>query len=128
MEGNCIIPKNQDLGMLILRLTLGVLFLAGGAMKFMGLEAFATKFNLPVYLMGIVAAIELLGGLALISGFMSRQAGVFLSIILLGAITIVYLPTANKIQILIHIALIGGLLNITFSGPGSIFALGCKKK
>jgi len=132
MGKNCLIPQNQDVGLLIIRLTFGLLFVMAGLGKFMssmgpGLDKFSMMVGGSMILAVVIGVLELLGGLALISGFMARQAGVILSFIMVGAIVLVHGPAGDKIQILIHIALIGALLGISFIGAGNKFSLGCKK-
>jgi putative oxidoreductase len=80
---------------LLLRLTLGGLFLTHLALKFLvftpaGTAAFFGKIGLPPALAYIVMSAELLGGIALILGVWTRLAALLLTPILLGAIFTVH--------------------------------------
>lgn len=130
---SCLIKKNENLGLLISRITLGILFLGAGMGKFIpsmgpaSLQAFADgMLGGSILLAVLVGVFEILGGLALLSGAMARHAGIILSVIMIGAIVLVHIPAADMMAIMIHMALIGALLNITFSGSGSFST--CKKE
>jgi putative oxidoreductase len=80
---------------LLLRLTLGGLFLTHLALKFFvftpaGTAAFFGKVGLPPALAYVVMSAELLGGVALILGVWTRLAAILLTPILLGAIFTVH--------------------------------------
>jgi uncharacterized membrane protein YphA (DoxX/SURF4 family) len=79
---------------LILRLALGVVFLAHGLSKFGDLNGISQMFagmGMPAagLMAAMVAAIEAIGGVALILGIGTRVAAVFLSIVMLVAIVMV---------------------------------------
>ncbi|MBO0759105.1 MAG: DoxX family protein [Bradyrhizobiaceae bacterium] len=82
----------------------------------------------PIWLGYLIAAIELLGGLALLLGFQTRLAawGLFLWVIVAtyfghpwwdmeGAAR-----SANEIQFLKNLAIMGGLLMLSSAGPGRV--------
>ncbi|MCK9919977.1 DoxX family protein [Microbacteriaceae bacterium K1510] len=80
---------------LLLRLTLGGLFLTHAALKFFvftpaGTAAFFGKIGLPPALAYLTIAAEVLGGLALILGVWTRVVAILLIPILLGAIVTVH--------------------------------------
>ncbi len=82
---------------LLLRVTLGVLFLAHGGLKLFvftpaGTAQFFASLGLPAALAYITIAAELIGGVAMIVGFMSRWVALALIPILLGAIVTVHGP------------------------------------
>jgi uncharacterized membrane protein YphA (DoxX/SURF4 family) len=74
----------------MMRIVLGILFLAHGISKFqMGLgnvEAWFDSMGLPGFLAYIVAFLELIGGILLIIGLFTRYVSVLFIIMLLGAI------------------------------------------
>ena len=87
-----------DLALLILRVVVGVVFLAHGGQKLFvyGLDGVAGAFGQ----MGVPAAaitgpltalVELLGGLALVAGLLTRLAGFGLAITMIGAIGFAHL-------------------------------------
>jgi putative oxidoreductase len=85
--------NKQDIGALILRVVLGVIFIAHGASKFQdGIGNIAGWFDsigLPGFLAYIVASIELIGGIAMLLGLVTRIVGGLFVLVLLGAIVTV---------------------------------------
>ena len=82
---------------LLLRLTLGGLFLVHAGLKLLvftpaGTAKFFASLGLPPALAFLVIAAELIGGLALILGVWTRIAAIALTPILLGAIFTVHGP------------------------------------
>ncbi|SDE61107.1 Uncharacterized membrane protein YphA, DoxX/SURF4 family [Fontibacillus panacisegetis] len=81
---------------MLMRIVLGIIFVAHAVSKFqMGLENVSGWFGslgIPGFLGYIVAFIELLGGIFLIVGFLTRYASILLAIVLAGAIFTVKLP------------------------------------
>ncbi len=80
---------------LLLRVTLGALFLAHAGLKVFvftpaGTAAFFGKLGLPPVLAYVTIAVEVLGALALIVGFQTRIVALLLTPILLGAIVTVH--------------------------------------
>ena len=123
----CLIPKNPEVGSFVLRLTLGLLFLYGGVGKlFMegGAVGLADKFlNGYVWLAYLVGVVELLAGLFLIIGFVSRQSALFLIIVMVFAIFLAHNPFTMENQTMnafIRLALIGGLAQILLHGSGDL--------
>ncbi|WP_163536165.1 DoxX family protein [Gracilibacillus sp. YIM 98692] len=88
--------KNQELGNLLLRIILGLVFLANGAAKFQGgienTVGWFDSIGIPGFLAYVVAFIELVGGIAIILGIGTRIVSVLFGIIMLGAIFTVKLP------------------------------------
>ncbi|UHD45161.1 DoxX family protein [Aureimonas altamirensis] len=82
---------------LILRLVLGLLFLAHAWLKIVvftpaGTAQFFVSLGLPGFLAYVVILVEVLGGIALILGFNARVTAIALIPILLGAIVTVHGP------------------------------------
>lgn len=82
---------------LLLRLTLGILFLAHFSLKFFvftpaGTAKFFASLGLPGGLAYLTMAVELVGAIALILGIYSRIVAIVLIPILLGAIFTVHGP------------------------------------
>jgi len=96
-SGAAVSAQSQtDLAALILRVTLGVLFLAHGGLKLFvftpaGTAGFFQSIGLPGPLAYLVIAAEILGGLALILGVKTRIVSLALIPVLLGAIATVHL-------------------------------------
>ncbi|HQT76842.1 MAG: hypothetical protein B7Z80_09895 [Rhodospirillales bacterium 20-64-7] len=86
----------QEYGALLLRVTLGVLFLAHAALKVFvftipGTVGFFMKLGLPGPLAYVVILLEVFGGLALILGIQTRIVSLLLALDLIGAIFTVHL-------------------------------------
>ncbi len=81
---------NPALGLLALRLTVGIPFVYHGATKLMNMGAtvaFFASINLPAWLAWLVAIIELVGGLLMIAGVATQTVAVLFVFIMVGAIT-----------------------------------------
>lgn len=83
--------SNTDYAALLLRVALGVLFLAHAGLKIFvftpaGTAAFFESLGFPGALAYLVIVVELVGGLALIAGYWTRWVSLALIPILLGSI------------------------------------------
>lgn len=80
-------------GALVLRVALGVMFIAHAYLKFAvftvpGFTGFLGQVGLPGFLAWPIILAEVLGGLAILTGFYGRYVSVLLLPILLGALSI----------------------------------------
>jgi putative oxidoreductase len=87
--------RTAPLGLLLLRLTLGALFLAHAGLKLFvftpaGTAQFFGSLGLPPALAYVTIAWEILGAIALIAGVWPRAAALALIPVLLGAIATVH--------------------------------------
>lgn len=96
-----LISTSNDRALTILRLVLGVVFFAHGAQKvfgwfggfgFQGTMGAMTHLGMPAALVLLIMATELLGGLGLILGFLTRIPALGIIGLMIGAIFIVHLP------------------------------------
>jgi putative oxidoreductase len=82
--------KQTQVGLLLLRLALGLTFFIHGFVKFQGgianTAGWFQSLGLPGFAAYLVAIIELAGGLAIILGFGTRIVSVLFALIMLGAI------------------------------------------
>lgn len=77
---------NPEFAFFILRLALGILFLAHGPSKLQNPAGFAKSVGLPKYMGIVVGLLETLGAAAMILGIGTQVGAVFLMAVMLGAI------------------------------------------
>ncbi len=83
------IKENPDLGILLLRIGLGVVFLVHGYMKLSNMEGTISFFGMlgfPAILAWVVAIVETAGGVAMLLGLYTRYVGWAFAIIMAVAI------------------------------------------
>ena len=124
-------PRQLDISLAILRLALGAVFIAHGGQKLFvyGLDGVTAGFTqmgapLPSLTAPLVAFTELLGGIALVIGLLTRVAAAGLAVTMLGAIFIAHLPNGffapNGIEF--TLTLFAGALALVFTGAGHLSA------
>lgn len=85
------------------RLALAAIFFVHGLDKFINLESFAAKTQLQPVVAYLVATAETLGAALIILGamkgdFLTRLAGLFFMVVMLGAIFMVHWPNWSELQ------------------------------
>jgi len=116
----------RDYSLLVLRLFVGGVFVGHGALKlFGGISGFAGFLQqagvpLPEIMAPVVAAVEFLGGVAIILGLGTRTASLLLTAVMVVAMVTVTLKAGFSGGYDINLALIGGLLALVLAGPGKI--------
>ncbi len=116
----------RDYSFLVLRLFVGAVFVAHGSLKlFGGLSGFAGFLQqagvpLPDIMAPLAAAVEFLGGVAIILGLGTRTAALLLTAVMVVAMVTVTLKAGFSGGYDINLALIGGLLALVLAGPGKI--------
>lgn len=127
--------RRPEVGLLILRLSMGIIFFLHGWMKLAGgQESFVREmlamvgWTIPNALLWLLALAELLGGLALILGLYSRWAAVVLAVEMIVVVALFHVrqgffivaipnvPLAFGFEF--HLALVGGLACIALAGSG----------
>jgi len=121
-----IFAPYRDYSLFVLRLFVGGVFIAYGSLKlFGGIQGFAGYLQqhgvpLPDLMAPLVAAVEFLGGIALILGLGTRTAAILLTIVMIVAMATVTLKAGFAGGYDINLALLGGLLALLLAGPGKI--------
>ncbi len=111
-----------------LRIGLAAMFLTAGIMKAMNLEMTSQfmgglGFPAPMAVATVVMVAEILGGAALLLGFLTRAAAAVLTIVLVVATVSAYVVKYDPSKlgdIMKHLAWIGATLALMFSGPGKL--------
>lgn len=121
---------NPEIGLLILRVVLGVVFVAHGAPKLIGgVEETAVMLGaigvpVPTVAAWLVALLETLGGVGLLMGLLVTPVSLLLAVHLLLGIILVhakngfYVVWQGQGGVEFNLVLIAGLLALVLSGPG----------
>jgi len=96
-----LMSTGNDVAFTILRAVLGVVFLAHGSQKMLGLfggfgfhatMGFFTHMGMPAPLAFLIICTEFFGGLGLVVGLLTRIASLAIAGLMIGAIFMVHLP------------------------------------
>lgn len=123
---NSISQSRINAALAVLRVALGIVFVAHGGQKLFiygidGVSGAFAQLGMPAFLGPLVGASELLGGIALIAGFLTPVAAAGLSLIMLGAIFKVHLPAGFFMPqgFEFAFALLAGLVSLILVGAGT---------
>ena len=122
MKCYCSKESSKDIGLLVLRVTLGLVFVIHGYMKLSGIEATEGFFDminipLPMVFAWIVGLVEFLGGLMMILGVYAKTAGMLTAITMVVALLTVHLGKPWASAELAILAL-GGSVAVATLGAG----------
>lgn len=92
--------QNPDLGLLLLRLAVGIVFVYAGWFKLNNMEMVTAGFasmGFAPWLAYLVGYVEFLGGIAMILGLFVQYAGILLAIVMLVALVKVHAPNGYSL-------------------------------
>ena len=124
-------PNTSRIALLLGRMGVGLIFLVSGIGKvtgWSGTVAYAARKGVPVSLLAIATALELVGAILLLLGWKSRW-GVAALLLFLVPVTVVFHGfwgyqgaemQQQTIQFLKNLSIGGGLLAICGAGPGAL--------
>ena len=120
----------KPIGITVLRVVVGITFLMHGWQKLadMGLPATAAFFGklgvpAPELVGAMVTAFEIVGGIALLAGFLSRWVAIPLAIDMLAAIFLFHLPRGFFVGeggVELALLLFAGLVTLALNGSGAL--------
>lgn len=118
---------NADTGLLMLRVATGLVFLYHGWVKLQGIEGTGMFFGslgipLPALMAWVVALVEFVGGIALLTGVYSRIAAKLLAVTMIVALLTAHIDGPWKSAEL-PLVLLGSMLAIAMGGPGAYVAM-----
>jgi putative oxidoreductase len=121
-----ILPLDPNIGLLILRLVLGIIMIVHGYPKLVGFSGVVGFFAgagvpLPALAAAFATVVEVLGGVLIILGVAADIAGLLFAIDMLGAILFVHIKNGFSSQnggVEFPLALLAMALAIAFAGPG----------
>lgn len=112
--------NRKNLGLFLIRAALAAVFITAGWMKLSSMEQVIGMFGsigLAPFFAYLVAIVELVGGIALLFGFLARYAGIALAVIMVFAIVLVKAKmgfAAYQADIVLLVSALG----IALIGPG----------
>ena len=122
---------NPELGLAILRVVLGVIFIAHGAPSLFGgmdgTAAFLASLGIPLPVVGAwaVRLLEFVGGICLIGGFLVTPVALLLTVEMMAGIVLVHAARGFYVVgaqanggIEFNLLLVASLLMLVFGGPG----------
>ena len=119
--------KNSEYGPLLLRITIGLMFVYSGTLKLLnpaGPVGLLTKigFPMPTIWAWILLLSELIFGLFVFLGFKVKYTVWHLVIIMIVAITTVIIPNSNGNygSLFLHLVATVGLIGLSLMGPGKM--------
>lgn len=115
--------KNANLGLLLIRLALGAIFIVHGWLKISSLEGtgmFFEQLGIPAanVMAYVVAAVEFLGGIAMVLGVLTCWSGALIAIVMIVAIISAKFGRGFVGGWEFDLMLLASALGIALAGPG----------
>lgn len=113
--------SNTDIALLLIRVALALVFIVHGWAKLADLSGtvgFFGSIGLPAFLAYVVAAIEFLGGIAMLLGVFTGWAGILLALVMAGAIATVKLKAGFVGGYEFELTLFLAAIAVSLVGPG----------
>lgn len=113
---------------LIGRILLSAIFIISGVMKifnFTQTQQYMAAYGMPVtsFFLACALLIEILGGLSVLSGYKAQWGASVLAVYLIPTTLIFHSNFADQAQMIhfmLNLTIIGGLLMVTYFGPGPV--------
>jgi putative oxidoreductase len=129
-----ITDRQASVGLALLRVVAGVVFAVHGAQKLFvygisGVQAGFAQMGVPfaAFMGPAVGVLELVGGILLIAGLLTRPVGALLAVVMLGALVLVHLPAGffmpNGYELVLTLFAAAGALAATGAGAFSVDAV-----
>ena len=121
-----ILNNLGDIGLLILRIVIGIIFIYHGLPKLLNSSKMSAGIGMSATFIFILGLVEILGGLGSILGLYTQIAAIILSIVMLGAIynkMFVWNVPFSKSGVIgweFDLMILGGILALLFLGSGNI--------
>jgi putative oxidoreductase len=115
---------SRDRALLLLRLASGGVFVAFGAGKFVNHSSELASFKTyglpaPAAFVIVIGAIELIGGLLLVAGVLTRPAALVLAGDMIGAIVVSGIAQGEVISLTLAPVELVAMLGLFWTGPGA---------
>lgn len=122
--------RNSDVALLLLRVGLGLVFIAHGWQKFQTMQdtiGFFSSIGLSAFWAYLVATVELVGGLAVLLGVFTGYAGILLALVMVVAIVMLKFSKGFLGGYEFDLMLFLASLTVAFAGPGKYTVSALKK-
>ncbi|MDU4092050.1 MAG: DoxX family protein [Pantoea sp.] len=117
--------KLEDLGLLLARILMPILFIVAGWGKITGYDGTAQymqAMGVPAFILPLVILLELGGGLAILFGFLTRFTALFTAVFTLLTAFLFHSNFAEEINAMMfmkNMSIAGGFLLLGITGPGA---------
>lgn len=81
------LTQYEDVGLFVMRVFLGAIFIHSGSKKIKNVKGFAERNELPIVLAFIVLIFEFFGGIGLVLGVLTQIAAIMIMCVMAGAIS-----------------------------------------